>query len=370
MLLGVIAGCGGGDSTSSDDESATGEVEAVQGIVELDATLSDPTLCGRIQTDRYLLQATFTKDRERAGKVCRESVRLGGDSADSIEFESVDVDGDTATAVSETIGGSNEGLTLTHELVLVNGDWRMDRLVDVEVDREAYDAAQIEYLSEAEKLSRAASVCTTELLASQVSDGELARGLIDADDSIFFPEGGVRCLGLLGGVDGERGAAAIIEAPADEAPALEADPDVSASTYRGDAALICSEAAVEIEELRLRTVRRTREEDRDEQPAITADFLEGRADFIEAEVEELGSLPTPPKLVDRADAYLAAELEFVANQRNLAELFAGPIETFSGPQVDALTRDEARLLEVSSGARLELAIDCSKTPRATPTAPA
>ena len=115
-----IAGCGGGDS----DEDQINET------IETAFTSDDPELCDSITQD--LLEELTSETGEEALQQCEEQV---GETEpnESVEISEVNVEGDTATATFEAVGGDSPG-HVEATLVKEDGDWKFD-----EVDFESTD---------------------------------------------------------------------------------------------------------------------------------------------------------------------------------------------------------------------------------------
>ncbi len=115
------------------------DTEQVEKTLRYAETSGDPEVCVELQTDRYLRQVTGAPSIY-ADSHCRVSVE-NSEPASSIEIHGLKVDGDRATAHLTLIGGALDGSRLAVGLRKVGGDWRLDRLLSVDLDRPAYRRA-------------------------------------------------------------------------------------------------------------------------------------------------------------------------------------------------------------------------------------
>jgi hypothetical protein len=112
----AVPGCGGDDSSSDEDD--------VREVVRLSITTSeDEPDCRERLSDGFIAQTYGSRER---------CVRVQGEDktvpADDVEFASVEIDGDTATADIAIQGGDADGAEGAIELVREGGDWRIDEI--------------------------------------------------------------------------------------------------------------------------------------------------------------------------------------------------------------------------------------------------
>lgn len=117
ILLGASA-CGG---------SASEEDKIVE-VVETSATSTDPADCTALATQAFLEQAE-SREGEAAVSHCEKNNEEDEDAPDSVEVSDVEIDGSTATANAEFVGGDSiTGQTFDVALVEEDGEWKMDEI--------------------------------------------------------------------------------------------------------------------------------------------------------------------------------------------------------------------------------------------------
>jgi len=126
-VFGLVA-CGSGDS----------EEDKIIEVIETSATSEDPADCEALATQAFLEQ-TEARKGAAAVKHCEENNEDDEDAPDSVEVSNVVVDGSTATADAEFIGGDDiTGQTFSLALVEEGGEWKLDEITGfVEFDQEA-----------------------------------------------------------------------------------------------------------------------------------------------------------------------------------------------------------------------------------------
>lgn len=150
--------------SSSDKSKIEGTIEAV-------ATSGDPGYCGSAMTRGYLRQTTGAPARY-AVDACRQEAPSA--AAHSVAIDSVERDGDRATATVANQGGSFDGSWLVVRLVKTDGAWKLDRLVRfARFDRAGFDRAYRKHLKESETQPTAAGCILAR--ASELSDAQLER---------------------------------------------------------------------------------------------------------------------------------------------------------------------------------------------------
>jgi hypothetical protein len=144
--------------------------------IETVATSSDPAFCDALVTDRYLRQTTGLEP-PFADESCEQAASLPG--PESVEVDDVDVEGDAATAVVTADGGSLDGSSVLVGLVNDDGEWKLDRRIEVErLDREGFETAYREELVRPEYgFSPDGADCAV-AMTQRLSDSELERALL------------------------------------------------------------------------------------------------------------------------------------------------------------------------------------------------
>lgn len=148
----LLAACGGDDSDSSADE------DDITAAIEQAGTTDAAENCTEVQTQAFTEQTEFTQGDE-AITTCEESAGDGEVAGDSVEVESIEVDGDTATAEATFSGGGLDGQTVAISLVKEGDQWKLDSLDEfVTFDKDSFAAG---------------------LLESAASDGETPQPVLD-----------------------------------------------------------------------------------------------------------------------------------------------------------------------------------------------
>lgn len=112
----LAAGCGGDDGGSDE--------EAIREAIRLNLTTHDPEGDCNERLSDSLVERTY-QTRERCAQLQADDQN---EDADSVEFASVEVDGDAGTAEITTRGGDVGPVKGTLEMVREDGDWRIDGL--------------------------------------------------------------------------------------------------------------------------------------------------------------------------------------------------------------------------------------------------
>jgi hypothetical protein len=116
----------------------------------------------------------------------------------------VAVNGSQAEAEFTPDGGEADGQGLTVRLIQDDGDWKLDRITDVDLDRDRFEAALRHGLTRPpDALSEGRADCVIKNLEG-VSDPEIERAIVEADPTVFT-EPVVLCEGV-DGRGGVRGA--------------------------------------------------------------------------------------------------------------------------------------------------------------------
>jgi hypothetical protein len=192
LACALVGGCGG----DNDDDA-----EQIREVVRLSMTTDDPEGDCQERLSDSLIERTYGS-RSRCERVQREDD--DGADADSVEFATVEVDGNEATAEFEVRGGEVDGAEGALELVREDGDWRIDD-VSLGLLRSLVDIG----LRSTEGLPSGGLECVRREL-EDLPDAEfrdLAYGLIGETQ-----EAGRRTLELLASCEGEGGVSLLRQA--------------------------------------------------------------------------------------------------------------------------------------------------------------
>jgi len=132
----ALGACGGVDDDGSDD------VGDITDVIKRSATESAPENCTELQTQAFTEQTEFSTGEE-AITACEED---DDDTAgESVEVDSIEVDGDTATAEASFTGGGLDGQTLGLSLLKEDDQWKLDSIDEfIEFDKATFTAALVE----------------------------------------------------------------------------------------------------------------------------------------------------------------------------------------------------------------------------------
>ncbi len=109
----AIGACVGGDDGSSDEDE-------IREVIERAFATRDPANCGEVTTDAFL-----EKFYDGSVQACRMDVERG-QVAESVEVETIEIDGDEASADATPAGGDSSGQTLAVRLVKDGDEWLID----------------------------------------------------------------------------------------------------------------------------------------------------------------------------------------------------------------------------------------------------
>jgi hypothetical protein len=180
-------------------ESDTARIRAV---IERAYTTAEPENCTKLVTPEFARQAQLEDDTDAAIKSCRESAETD-EPSDSVKISRVTVNEDGAEAEFTPEGGDVDGQRFTVRLIKAGTDWKLDRITDVELDRDRFEAALRDGLIRPpDALSEERADCVIENLEG-VSDAEIERAIVEADPAVFT-EAVTLCegVGRRGGVRG------------------------------------------------------------------------------------------------------------------------------------------------------------------------
>lgn len=191
LAIALATGCGGGGASDPDQ---------IQQVLTTSFTTDDPVQCDQV-TQKGLKQiAPSVADAADPAKACRDALDQSS-SADSIRVTGLKVNGDHATAMVTSQGGSFVGTEVTVALADQDG-WKIDGFDGVRiVDRNAYltsldQAAQDSFGNDA--LRPRDSRCIIDYIHKNVSNAELERSVRTGDKKYAY-DAARFCLG--GGID-------------------------------------------------------------------------------------------------------------------------------------------------------------------------
>jgi len=152
------AGCGG-----SDEDDATQAAEEA-------LTSTDLSVCGDLLTDRYLQQIQLAGG-DQGVEACQAELNFS--ASEAAEAQSIELDGDRATAEIAITGGQFDGQVVTYELAKEGDQWKLDRLVGfAEYDDAAFDRAQDAILEKGKEVNPPGARCYTDV-TKELSQQEL-----------------------------------------------------------------------------------------------------------------------------------------------------------------------------------------------------
>src|SRR5215203_3174613 len=128
VVLGLL-GCGGGDG--GEDSTQSADESAVKGTLETSSYSDDPATCRQVYTQDFLERMAGGFKGEAALRLCEQALVQGvGAQPREVEVSDVSIEGKEATAEVAFGGGTLDGQTVTVALVVEQGGWRIDRMVE------------------------------------------------------------------------------------------------------------------------------------------------------------------------------------------------------------------------------------------------
>ena len=106
----------GGDGDSDEDQ--------IKDVINEAVTTTDTSACTDLVTENFVETTYGEADDPQAA--CEQDVEDSTNDPDSLDFESIEVDGDSATTDVTFNGGENDGRTATIGLVKEGDDWKVD----------------------------------------------------------------------------------------------------------------------------------------------------------------------------------------------------------------------------------------------------
>lgn len=181
-MLAVLSTTLGACSSSEDEDEAEAREVVEQGFTE-----PNPQHCTDLATQRFLDQTEAPRDGEEALESCRKDAEEDPEEfADEVDVSEVAIDGEAATVTAMLEGGASDGMKFTLALVKEEGRWKIDRLEDVEIDRQRFNDATRRNLTESEDVSEKEADCIIAELDRRLSDSEIERAFVEPDPSVFI----------------------------------------------------------------------------------------------------------------------------------------------------------------------------------------
>ncbi len=170
----VLAACGGDDSGSDEDSDIT---EAITQAATEDTAQS----CTELQTQEFTEQTEFSTG-EDAVTSCEESAGDGDTAGDTVDVETIEVDGDAATADVTFTGGGLDGQQLAVSLVKEDEQWKLDSLDEFIVfDKAAFTSALLEQAADDPDTPPNVVTCVEEQLGA-ASEEDLQTAFLSGDE--------------------------------------------------------------------------------------------------------------------------------------------------------------------------------------------
>jgi hypothetical protein len=166
------------DSAASAAAATAAEKRRVRAVAIEAVTTTDPSSCTRLVTRRYVEQSTGQRGAA-ALRSCRDDADRAG--AKTVSIDRVAVDGATAEVDMRPRGGDIAMRTVTLRLVKAGGRWKVDGLVRGTLDRPEFQRVIRQQLDDAKSPLPAATIDCMVADLRTVSDGEIERALIAAD---------------------------------------------------------------------------------------------------------------------------------------------------------------------------------------------
>jgi hypothetical protein len=173
----IVVGCG-----SSDEQSPADAAVDVKHVIRESFTARDPAKC-RLATPAFLEQTTLLTD-EDATNDCIKGARADK-PARSIAVEDVVARGHAASANAVVKGGDRDGESLTLSLVREDGQWKLDRITAIHINRARWNAAERRLLARSPvRAVRKRSGCIVERLR-RLSNSHIERTIVASDRKPF-----------------------------------------------------------------------------------------------------------------------------------------------------------------------------------------
>ena len=183
VVLAVIAGA---PASGSPDRAS------IESAITRAFTTSDPANCAEVYTQK-LMDQTHIGNGAVAEADCREDEADPDTSseADSVSISTLALHEATATATVSVVGGALDRSVITVRLVTDQGEWKLDEMLDVDLDRAAFDAAMAARGRE-EGLSAEEADCAVAQFHREVRMAELERAAVTGVEP-SGPDWGIGC---------------------------------------------------------------------------------------------------------------------------------------------------------------------------------
>jgi hypothetical protein len=166
-----------------------GEGPEVREAIETAFLSSDPSYCDEVQTDAYLRQR-YGVDPVFADDACEEHAE--DSRIEAVDISDLQIEDDSATAEVTFDGGLADASTLLLALVKDDGQWKLDRTVEiVTFARTAFLNGYAQFLRDG-SFTAASARCVIDRLDA-LPDTVLQQGLIDERKRTRFVETGIAC---------------------------------------------------------------------------------------------------------------------------------------------------------------------------------
>jgi hypothetical protein len=181
LLLAALAVPNGCGSSGDNSNSASDQIKAV---VTRAFTHSDPAQCETLATNRWLEQ-NFGEGGGSTLEECEfESTLPGLPEARSVRFDALQVHGASGVATVSVAGGAADGSRLQLQVVRQGGQWKLDYLRDMQIDRRRFDAATRRDLVAQGTTGREAA-CAVGRVHRIFGTDEIERALVSGKTRIF-----------------------------------------------------------------------------------------------------------------------------------------------------------------------------------------
>jgi hypothetical protein len=182
---------------SAQQPSGTSQVadrSSIEDLLTRTYTENDPRQCTRDMTRAFLRQS-FGSESGTLDRCRRRNTPQSEVMAKSIEVHSVGASGSKATAMIRLSSTNTlDGSTMTLSLAREGGHWKLNKLVDVQIDRPRFDQHLRDELGSRGYLPAETS-CAVAKLDQSVSDAEIERDVIIASSSYeYIQSAAVSCL--------------------------------------------------------------------------------------------------------------------------------------------------------------------------------
>jgi hypothetical protein len=155
-------------------------------------TQNDPKQCTNAMT-RAFLRERFGSYKGTLDRCRRSNTAQSETSADSITVESITPKGNANMAAVMAHGGSLDGSVLTVRVVREGGQWKLDSLTDIQINRANFDQ-HLKTALGARGYLPAETSCAMAKFDQTVSDADVERNLIIGDADVGIEGDAASCL--------------------------------------------------------------------------------------------------------------------------------------------------------------------------------